>query len=114
MKFDIILQNNASKQFFLFSKQENLSDNHLYLEFDIDLDLPEGEYTVVCLENCREDVKYTFKTPILDTLITADDTTIQLRDLKPRISLLRLGKEVKEEAVYDEDSSNNNIFYYDE
>lgn len=113
MKFDIILQNNASKQFFLFPKQENLSDNHLYLVFDIDLDLPEGEYTVVCLENCREDdVKYTYKTPILSTLLTVDDTTIQLRDLKPRIGLLRVGKEVKEEAVYDD--SNNNIFYYDE
>ena len=113
MKFDIILQNNASKQFFLFPKQENLSDNHLYLEFDIDLDLPEGEYTVVCLENCREDnVEYTYKTPILSTLLTADGVTIELRDLKPRIGLLRVGEQIDGEILVDENSGQN-IYYYE-
>lgn len=110
-KYDIILQNNASKEFFLYSGQTDISENHLYHTFDIDLDIPEGEYTYAVLLNNRDDVEYDFKTPLLSTTVSTSQGKLDLRELQPGTGLLRIGKTIEQEAIYDE-KNNNEIFYY--
>lgn len=106
--YDIILQNNASKEFFLLQGLEDEARTELYLEFnDVELpdDLPDGEYVYAVLGNKREDVTYVFNTPILDTIVQTEDGDVVLRDLQPFTGLLRVGL-IVEKNVYDEDESN--------
>ena len=121
--YDIILQNNASKEFTLLQGLTNVSLTDLYLQFDeVELDVPDGEYTYACFVNDREDVEYDLKTPILDTIVIADGKHIELRDLQPLTGLLRVGT-VGEENDYDTDSvtyhpyddgrNDNNTIYYE-
>ena len=114
--FDLILVNNASKQFFIYTGLTDASDSHLYHKFDIDIDAPDGEYTFVVVYNARTDVTYDFKVPVLDTIVHVGDEEMVLRDLQPSTGLLRIG-EVDPENVYDETSEKNNpttFYYYDE
>ena len=109
--YDIILQNNASKEFTILRGLTNISLTELYLEFeDVELDVPDGEYTYACFINDRDDVEYDLKTPILDTILTIDDKHIELRDIQPLTGLLRVGEE-KPVEVYDE--GDNKTFYYE-
>ena len=110
--YDIILQNNASKEFHLFNQLENVSLTNLYMEFDnIDLDeLPAGEYTIVCLFNDRDDIEYEYKTPILQTILHTSEGDIVLKDLYPFIGLLRIG-DVQDVNTYN--INNNTFIYYD-
>lgn len=112
-RFDIILQNNASKEFLLLSGQTDTSTTHLYHKFITELDAADGEYTYVVVRNERDDVKYEFKTPVLDTIILTDDGEVVLRDLQPSTGLLRIGDEIKPVNIYQKDN-NDTIFYYDE
>lgn len=102
--YDIILQNNASKEFFVLSGLQNTSFTELYLQFE-GVELPEeaqdGEYTYAVVKNERQDVIYAPKTPILDTIATVNGEDFILRDLCPLTGLLRVGK-VEETNVYDE------------
>lgn len=113
MYYDIILQNNASKEFFVVSGLQNTSSTELYLQFE-EVDLPEeaqdGEYTYACLCNEESGVTYSPKTPILDTIVTIGEEQLVLGDLKPLVGLLRVGKP-KESNVYD--NTNNKTFYYE-
>lgn len=110
--YDLILQNNASKEFFLYSGLTDTSTSHLYHKFDVDLDVPSGEYTYAVIKNTRDDVEYDFKTPILDTIVKADDQEVQLSYLQPCTGLLRVGEEVKQENIYD-DNKKQTIYYYE-
>lgn len=123
--YDIIMQNNASKEFFLLQGLEDEAVTELYIEFnDVDLPegMPDGEYTYACFVNNREDVNYIFKTPILDTLVQTDDGEIELRYIKPYTGLLRVG-EVNEANIYDVSDTNypyddgrtdnNEMIYYE-
>lgn len=118
-KYDLLLQNNASREFFLFSGLTNLSVNHLWLEFDQKIDLPDGEYTYVTLVNNRDDVVYEFKTPILKTILHTEDGDAILGDLQPNIGLLQVGNVKPGNYIYnnektpEENNDNNTIFYYD-
>lgn len=113
MYYDIILQNNASKEFFILSGLQNSSSTELYLQFD-GIELPEtaqdGEYTYACACNEQSGVTYSPKTPILDTIVTKDGEELVLADLKPLVGLLRVGKPI-ESNVYDD--TNNKTFYYE-
>jgi hypothetical protein len=116
-KYDLILVNNASKQFYLYTGLTDSGDSHLYHKFDIDIDAPDGEYTFVVVYNTRTDVTYNFKVPVLDTIVHVGDEEIVLRDLQPSTGLLRIGENVDPENVYDETSEKNNpttFYYYDE
>lgn len=112
-KFDLLLLNNASREFFLFSGLLDSSENHLYHRFtDLDLDVPDGEYTYYLLRNERDDVEYDFKTPLGDTIIHADDQEIVLKYLQAPTGLLRVGETIKSANTYD-NNKKNTIFYYD-
>ena len=113
-KYDLLLLGNASREFFLFSGLLDSSETHLYHRFtDLDLDVPDGEYTYCLLRNERDDVVYDFKTPLGDTIIHADDQEIVLKDLQTPTGLLRVGAEVKNANTYD-NNKKNTIFYYDD
>lgn len=129
MYYDIILQNNASKEFFILSGLQNTSSTELYLQFE-EVDLPEdaqdGEYTYAVVKNDRQDAQYAPKTPILDTIVTVDGGEYLLKDLCPKTGLLRVG--VYEDInVYDDghisftyddktsaNTENNTILFYDD
>lgn len=118
--YTLLLQNNASKQFYTFDKLENTSTTNLYVRFEVELDLPEGEYTYVFFVNNRDDVTYTFKTPILTTILHfEDEDDIILRDIQPSTGLMRVGQEIKPANTYDFPDDDNNtpgntpIFYYE-
>lgn len=113
-KYDLLLENNASKEFFVYSGLTDASDNHLFYRFDVELDVPDGEYSYVVLVNNRDDVEYDLNTPLLSTILHTGEGDVLLRDLQPTTGLLRVGagKPVYEN-VYDETQDNNLIFYYD-
>lgn len=125
MYYDIIMQNNASKEFFLLQRLEDAAPTELYLQFnEVELNVPDGEYTYACFVNDREDVRYDYKTPILDTLVHTDEETIVLKNLQPYTGLLRVGI-IGETNLYDttsinypydgvkDDENNNDILYYE-
>lgn len=112
--YNLIIQNNGSREFFVIRNLKNVSTNDLYLRFQ-GVDLPEGvvdgEYTYAVFTSDGDDYEIEPKTPILDTILTADDTSITLRDLTPIMGLMRVGK-VEDSNVYDE-KENNTTFYYE-
>lgn len=109
--YDIILQNNASKETFLYPGVEDMSESHLYHDFEVEIDAPDGEYTYVLLKNSRDDVEYEFKTPILESFVVVEDEKYVLRDFQPATGLLRIG-EITPANIYD-DNKDNTIFYYE-
>lgn len=116
-KMDLILQNNASKEFFIYSGLTNISTNPLYTEFDIELDVPEGEYTYATTINNRTDVSYELKTPLLKSILHTEDGDALLADLHPQTGLLQIGEYGKPINIYEEETpdnnNENNIWFYD-
>lgn len=114
-KYDLIIQNNASKQTFLYTGMTDTSESHLYHLFDVELDVPRGEYTYALIYNDRDDVEYIFSTPLLDTVIRyGNDDMMVIRLLQPNTGLLRIGEDVEPENVYAKDDNNDTIFYYND
>lgn len=113
-KYDLLLQNNASKEFFVYSGLTDIGENHLFYRFDVELDVPDGEYTYVVLINNRDDVTYDLNIPLLMTMIHTGDGDVLLRDLQPATGLLQIGEgKPVYENTYDETQDNTTIFYYD-
>ena len=113
-KYSLLLQNNASKEFYNYSGLTNESTSLLYQKFTVDLDIPEGEYTYATFVNNRDDVDFEYKTPLLDTILKIvgyDD--IILRDLQPATGLMRVGETIPHDNVYEGGNGDNKIFYYD-
>lgn len=113
--YNILFQNNGSREFFFVSGLTNVSTNELYLRFD-DIDLPEGmedgEYTYAVFTSKGEDeFEIAPKTPILDTILTADGQDIVLKDLCPILGLMRVGA-APQTNIYDGEE-NNKTFYYE-
>lgn len=116
-KYDLLLLNSASREFFLFSGLLDSSENHLYHKFEnVELDIPEGEYTYALLRNERDDVEYVFKTPLLESELKIGEETALLRNFQPSTGLLRVGAEVEPINIYNpvtEAENNETIYYYD-
>lgn len=113
-KYDLLLQNNASKEFFIYSGLTDISINHLYFQFDAELNVPDGEYTYAVLVNNRDDVEYDLNIPLLNTILHTGEGDVLLSDLQPSTGLLQVGEgKPVYDNVYDETQDNNTIFYYD-
>lgn len=110
-KYDLILQNNASKEFFLYPGLADTSTSHLYHKLDVELDIPAGEYTYAVLPY-EPGVEYDFKTPVLDTMVILGDEEAKLGLLQPCTGLLRVGESIKQENIYD-DNKKQTIYYYE-
>lgn len=109
--YDLILQNNTTKRFYIFQELVDIAPTELYLEFEnVEMDIPDGEYTYAVFINDRDDVTYDFKTPILDTIIHTDEEDVILKNIQPYTGLLRVG-EVNETNNYDDVRNNNTIYY---
>ena len=121
MNFDIIFVNNASKKVKILQKQENVSEDKDYLLFEnIELDLPDGEYTYAAIYNARDDVRYDVKNDLLETVVMTDEGNVPLKVLRPLTGLLMVKNENKKTLFYNptrEDgvyAQNLTIFYYNE
>ena len=112
-KYSLLLQNNTSKEFFSYDGLTDNADTKLFYEFEVELDIPEGEYTYCVFVNDRTDVEYEFKTPLQETILHTEDGDVVLRDLQPETGLLRVGSTIEKTNIY-ENNENNTIFYYDE
>lgn len=121
MNFDIIFVNNASKKVKILQKQENVSEDKDCLRFEnVELDLPDGEYTYAVICNERIDVRYDVKNDLLETIVLTDEGNVPLKVLRPFTGLLMVkndGKKtlfynpIREDGVY---AQNLTIFYYNE
>ena len=121
MKFDIIFMNNASKKVKILQKQENVSEDKDYLCFEnVELDLPDGEYTYAAIFNARDNVRYDVKNDLLETIVMTGEWNIPLKVLRPLTGLLMVKNENKKTLFYNpkrEDgvyAQNLTIFYYNE
>ena len=121
MNFDIIFVNNASKKVKILQKQENVSEDKDYLCFEnVELDLPDGEYTYAAIYNARDDVRYDVKNDLLETVVLTDEGNVPLKVLRPLTGLLMVKNEGKKTLFYNpkkEDgvyAQNLTIFYYNE
>ena len=121
MNFDIIFVNNASKKVKILQKQENMSEDKDYLCFEnVELDLPDGEYTYAAIYNARDDVRYDVKNDLLETIVMTDEGNVPLKVLRPLMGLLMVKNENKKTLFYNpkkEDgvyAQNLTIFYYNE
>lgn len=121
MNFDIIFVNNASKKVKILQKQENVSEDKDYLCFEnVELDLPDGEYTYAAIYNARDDVRYDVKNDLLETVVMTDEGNVPLKVLRPLMGLLMVKNENKKTLFYNpkkEDgvyAQNLTIFYYNE
>lgn len=113
IKYCLILENNSSKEFHVFSGLNDNSENHLYHKFFVDLSgCTEGEHTYALFRNERDDVVYEFKTPLLDTILHTGDGDVVLSDLNPSTGLMRIGDKVENTNIYD-DNKEHTIYYYD-
>ena len=121
MKFDIIFVNNASKKVKILQKQENVSKDKDCLRFEnVELDLPDGEYTYAVICNVRDDVRYDVKNDLLETMVLTNVGNVPLKVLRPLTGLLMVKNEGKKTLFYNptrEDgvyTQNLTIFYYNE
>ena len=121
VKFDIIFMNNASKKVKILQKQENVSEDNDCLRFEnVELDLPDGEYTYATIFNARDDVRYDVKNDLLETIVLTDEGNVPLKVLRPFTGLLMVKNENKKTLFYNpkrEDgvyTQNLTIFYYNE
>lgn len=111
--YDILLQNNATREVFILNKVRSEEETRLFIRFEsvvLPTTAPNGEYTYAVIKNLREDVRYMPKADFLDTLAEVDDMSYTLRDLKAITGLLRVG-EVEDSAVYQEKAKNKNYYY---
>lgn len=108
--YTLILRNNASNEVEVISGLTNVSEKRLYLQFDADIDAPDGEYTYAAYPCDRNDVNYDFRANLLDSILSVDDLEFQLRDLNPRYGIIRIG-DITPTAQYDNDD--NQTYYYE-
>lgn len=110
--YDIIIQNNTTRQVFLI-RAENTSDDARYLQFE-DIDIPseakDGEYTYAVIRNDRGDVEYEYNNVLIDSTVKTGDGDIKLKYLSPITGLLRIG-EMEDKNTY---RRNNKIVYYED
>ena len=108
--YTILFKNNSSNEVYRVDKAFNHSINHLYLEFrDIDLELPEGEYTYACFLNDRDDIVYDYKADLMESVLDTAEGKVKLKDLHPATGLMRVGA-APNKAIMD-NKTKTFIFY---
>lgn len=118
--YDIILQNNSSKEVFLFEKQTPIEKTGLYLLFNIEMPegVKDGEYTYAVIRNFRPDVEYTFKPVLLesDVYVRRADEHLPLGHLTPMTGLVKVETAENETQILfidGEGENNNKVYYYE-
>lgn len=96
MKYDVLFFNNSTKKDYLFQEQVDTSSTPIYHTFNhVDLSgLPSGEYTVYTVRNVYgKAVTWTIQDVPLNSTLTYNGNDYILRDLKPEITLIKIGME---------------------
>ena len=96
MKYDILFFNNSTKKDYLFQEQVDTSSTPLYHTFNhLDLsELPSGEYTVYTVRNeYGREVTWSVQDVPLNSVLTYEGKDYLLSDLKPEITLIKIGME---------------------
>lgn len=94
MTFDLILQNQASKQTYVVSGLTDKSESvlsYLFSGFTMPEEAQEGEYLGVLFRNGRKDVQYVIKDALLDTLACTAQGNVEIKYLRPEIFILKYG-----------------------
>lgn len=102
-KYDLIIQNSASKKEWVVRGLEDTSGTHLYYEFEgfeMPADAPEGEYYYALLQNDNEEASYELKNDLLETLFISGEESTTLRALKPEIGLFKYGEPTEQKNAY--------------
>ena len=99
MLYDILIFNNSTKKPYLYQGQVDNSGNKLYHDFNLDLSaLPSGEYSVYTIRNDYSTaVTWEIVDVPLNSILTYEGAHFKLADLKPEITLLKLGTENTED-----------------
>lgn len=119
MDYTLIIQNNASKEFFIISGLTDSVDNHLYHKFeDVELQIPAGEYDYILLPQA-EGVEHILRTPLITSSFIISGETHSFKELTPPTGILIVEGEEKEalwvdEPVFEnqEEENNSTIYYY--
>lgn len=118
--YDIILQNNASKEVFLFQRQTPIEETGYYILFSLEMPdgVKEGEYTYAIVRNYRTDIEYTFKPVLLESDVYSrrKDEHLTLQHLSPMTGIVAI--ETADGApqlifIEGEGENNNNVYYYE-
>lgn len=119
--YDILLQNNSSKEVFLLSKLWPSELSTYFITFQ-NLRMPSGvtsgEYTYALIYNNRRDVTYTFNSVFLETTadVVATGKSYTLEQLNPITGLLRIVMEDEKQTLVfpvDDVTNNNTVYYYE-
>lgn len=105
IEYILIIQNNSTKQSYVFSGLTNANESGYYLKFDNfrslveEHNLSDGEYQYALIK----DEGYTIepKPIILDTIAIKDGVSRTLRQLNASTGILKIG-EVKSSNIYNE------------
>ena len=99
MLYDILIFNNSTKKDYLYQGMVDNSTNSLRHIFNLDLsELPSGEYNTYVIRNDYSTaVTWEIKDVPLESVLTYDGKQFKLDDLKPEISLLKVGVEATED-----------------
>lgn len=95
MPFDLLTQNNASKEIFLISGLTDYSDTslaYIFENFNMPEKAQEGEYTCALFRNGRRDVEYEFSDVLLDTVAHTAEGDVKIKYLRPEIFLMKYGE----------------------
>lgn len=102
LRYDLILQNCGSKEYKIYQKLENISNDPLILTFNIDLsEMVEGEYNYAVIVNMRNDVVYDFKAELTKTVLRTEEGDIRLDKLNPQIGIMKIDGN-KNQPIYFE------------
>jgi hypothetical protein len=118
--YDIIIQNNASKEVFLFQRQTPVEETGYYILFNLEMpdEVKSGEYTYAVLRNYRSDVEYTFKPVLMESEVyirRADERNI-LGHLRPMTGIVAIETEGEDPQllfIEGDGENNNNVYYYE-
>lgn len=113
IKWDLILQNNGSKTEYAITGLTDSGTTSLFYEFkDLELDIPDGEYTYALIFNGRDDVEYEFSDVLLNTIVKTGEGNVKLKDLEPIMGLLIINPEARENKnIYIK--KNKDYLYYE-
>ena len=113
MKYDLLIQNMASKKEYLITGLEDRSDSYLcyvFNNFSMPEKAQEGEYEGLLFYNGRNDCEYTLNDVLEETLISTSDGDVLVKHLRPERFILKYGNITRSNAYRSE---NKEYAYYE-
>lgn len=106
--FVLTIQNNASKVITHYYNLEDVSDNPTYHLFEVELDVPDGEYTY-WLIHTSGDVTFTDNPVPMESMVETPQGIFKMKDMRPSTGLLRVGV-VESTAQYKKNNTKEFLY----